>query len=186
VTGLAYAVFDTALGSCAVAWGPRGIVGSQLPEADAGRTHDRLRRRFAQAQEALPPPEVRQAIDGIVALLDGQPSDLTEVRLDLDRVAEFDRRVYATALAIRPGHTLSYGEVARRLGDPARARAVGQALARNPFAPIVPCHRVLAAHGQLGGFSAGGGTDTKRRLLLIERARPGDAPDLFDAASAPP
>src|SRR5262250_2974216 len=86
-------------------------------------------------------------------------------------VLEFDRRVYEMARTIAPGETLSYGDVATRLGDPAAAREVGQALGRNPFPVIVPCHRVVAAAGKLGGFSAPGGTATKRRLLAIEAAR---------------
>jgi methylated-DNA-[protein]-cysteine S-methyltransferase len=119
-------------------------------------------------------------MDGIVALLRGEEVDLTQVRLDQRGVLEFHRRVYALARAIARGRTLSYGELAERLGDRALARAVGQALARNPFAPIVPCHRVLAAHGQAGGFSAHGGLRTKWRLLQIEHAHPTGLPDLFE------
>jgi methylated-DNA-[protein]-cysteine S-methyltransferase len=95
----------------------------------------------------------------------------------MTRVPAFHRAVYAVARAIPPGETLTYGEVARRLGDPGSARAVGQALGRNPFAIIVPCHRVVAAGGATGGFSAHGGAATKRRILAIEGAG-GDAPTL--------
>jgi methylated-DNA-[protein]-cysteine S-methyltransferase len=109
-------------------------------------------------------------MEGIIALLDGQAHDLSKVVLDLDRVPEFHRRVYQIARAIAPGSTLSYGDIAIRLGNPALARKVGQALGRNPFPIIVPCHRVVAAGGKLGGFSARGGTATKRRLLAIEAA----------------
>src|SRR6516162_8255691 len=134
-----FALFDTEIGRCGIAWGARGIIGVQLPEASEARTRARLVRRYPHAREAPPPAEVRRVIDGIVALLGGQASDLS-----------------------------------------AAARDVGQALGRNPFPIIVPCHRVLAA----GGFSANGGVTTKLRLLTIERARTSDAPTLFDGDRA--
>ncbi len=127
---------------------------------------------------------MRHAIDGIVALLHGEAGDLSAIELDMDGVPPFHRRVYALARTIAPGETMSYGEIAAQLGAAGSARAVGQALARNPFAIVVPCHRVLAAGGKVGGFSANGGTTTKLRLLSIERARTGDAPTLFDADCA--
>ena len=180
-----YALFDTAIGACAIAWGARGIVALQLPESTGERTIARLRRRLSDIQPDTPPPPVRAAIDGIVALLDGEPIDLSGVVLDETGVPDFNRAVYAIARTIAPGTTLSYGDIATRLGDPTQARDVGQALGQNPFAVIVPCHRVLAAGGAIGGFSAGGGAATKRRMLAIEQARVGDAPDLFDAARPP-
>ncbi len=100
----------------------------------------------------------------------GQPVDLTPVALDMEGVPPFYRRVYDIARTIPPGRTLTYGDVAIKLGDPTNARAVGQALGRNPFPIVVPCHRVLAAHGSIGGFSASGGAATKRRMLMIEGA----------------
>ncbi len=120
-----------------------------------------------------------QVIESIQALLRGEPADLSSVVLDWRGVPEFHRRVYELALAIPPGRTLTYGEVAQQLGEPGAARAVGQALGKNPYAPIVPCHRVLAAGGRAGGFSAPGGTLTKLRMLEIEGARVGDQPSLF-------
>jgi methylated-DNA-[protein]-cysteine S-methyltransferase len=181
-----YALFDTAIGPCGIAWGDRGIAGVQLPEADERKTRARLLRRCPEAREAPPPPEVRGTIDGIVALLDGEASDLSAAVLDMDRVEPFERRVYEIARTIAPGATLSYGEIAARLGDSisALARDVGQALGRNPFPLIVPCHRVLAAGGKAGGFSANGGISTKLRLLTIERARTGEEPTLFDGDRA--
>ena len=122
-------------------------------------------------------------MERIVALLHGQRDDLTDLRLDMAGVPDFHRRVYDAARRIGPGHTRSYGELAAGLGEPGAARAVGQALGANPFAVIVPCHRVLAAGGRGGGFSAPGGVDTKLRLLEIERARIGSQPSLFDAGS---
>ncbi len=165
-----YTLFDTALGACGIAWGPRGVVAVQLPGADERK----LRR--AGASRATPPADVQRAIDGIVALLDGAPRDLSTVELDMERVPEFNRRVYAVAREIPPGETLTYGEVAERVGERGAAQAVGQALGRNPFPILVPCHPVLAAGGGLGGFSAPGGVATKRRMLAIEGA---GAPALF-------
>jgi methylated-DNA-[protein]-cysteine S-methyltransferase len=140
--------------------------------------------RFPDAREAPPPPDVQRALDGIVALLCGKVSDLSAVVLDMDRVPPFHRRVYAVARTIPPGTTLSYGEIAARLGAPGSARAVGQALGRNPFAIVVPCHRVLAAGGKLGGFSANGGITTKLRMLSIEGAQANGQAGLFDGDGA--
>jgi methylated-DNA-[protein]-cysteine S-methyltransferase len=179
-----FALFDTDIGPCGIAWGARGITGVQLPEASEARTRARLLRRYPHAREASPPADVRRVIDGIVALLRGEASDLSAAALDMDGVVEFDRRVYAVARGIAPGATLSYGEIAARLGERGLARDVGQALGRNPFPLIVPCHRVLAAGGKAGGFSANGGVTTKLRLLTIERARTSDAPTLFDGDRA--
>jgi methylated-DNA-[protein]-cysteine S-methyltransferase len=176
--------FDTAIGCCGIAWSERGIVAVQPPEGNERRTRARLARRFPDARAAPPPPAVAQAIDGIVALLRGEASDLSAVALDFEGVPAFERRVYEVARTIAPGATLTYGEIAARLGDALLARDVGQALGRNPFPLIVPCHRVLAAGGKTGGFSANGGVTTKLRLLTIERARTSDAPTLFDADPA--
>jgi methylated-DNA-[protein]-cysteine S-methyltransferase len=164
-----FMLFETAIGRCGVAWGERGITGVQLPEASDGRTIDRLLRRVpGAARQAPPPPSVERATEGIVDLLRGGRVDLSAIVLDMDRVPAFDGRVYEVARRVPAGSTLSYGEVAARAGAPAEARAVGQALGRNPFAIVVPCHRVVAADGRLGGFSAHGGTSTKQRLLSIE------------------
>lgn len=166
-------LFDTAFGRCGIAWGECGIVGVQLPEP-AGAERARLLRRFPDATETTPPPEVRDVIERIGALLRGEPSDLDSVALDMRDVPEFDRCVYHATRRIPRGTTRTYGEIAHEIGDPAAARAVGQALGRNPFPIIVPCHRVLAAAGRPGGFSAHGGVVTKLRMLAIEGA-PGNA-----------
>lgn len=173
-----FALFDTAVGRCAVAWNDRGIALVGLPEATETKTRARVLRRIPDARETEPPPEVQRAIDAMVALLDGERVDLSGVRLDLDGLPEFHRQVYAVTRTIPPGATLSYGEVAARVGLPGSAQAVGQALGRNPFPIVVPCHRVLAADGSMRGFSATGGVETKRRMLLIEGAT-GVAPTLF-------
>ena len=169
MTADGYILFDTPIGRCGLAWGRRGIAGVQLPEAREEETKARLLERFPQARKATPPADVRGALDGIVALLHGKASDLSTILLDLSGVPPFHRRVYEAARSIPPGATLSYGEIAARLGAHGAARAVGQALGRNPFAIVVPCHRVLAAGGKVGGFSANGGVATKLRLLAIER-----------------
>jgi methylated-DNA-[protein]-cysteine S-methyltransferase len=175
----AFALFGTAIGFCAVIWSERGIGGVQLPEKDARATRERVRKRFPDALESGPPDSVTHAIAGITALLAGEASNLASVSLDLEQLPVFNRRVYAVARSIPPGATLTYGEVAERLGDKSLARAVGQALGENPIPLIIPCHRVLAAGGKAGGFSAPGGIVTKLRLLTIEGAQPG-GPTLFD------
>jgi methylated-DNA-[protein]-cysteine S-methyltransferase len=176
-----FVLFDTAVGTVGIVWGDAGVLGVQLPEGTSSATRARLSRFHPDATEAdaAPPPEVKRAIDGIVALLAGEPDDLQDVALDLAAVPEFNQRVYAVAREIPPGQTMTYGEIAARLGEPRAAREVGQALGHNPVPLIVPCHRVLAAGGKLGGFSARGGVTTKLRLLDIEGAEPNGQPALF-------
>lgn len=175
-----WCLFDTALGPCGIAWRADGaIVASQLPEGDAGRTRARMARRLPDQPEAEPPVVVQVVIARMQAALEGHPDGLEDVRLAWDGISDFQRRVYDITRAIPPGRTRSYGDVAQELGDPGAARAVGQALGLNPFAPIVPCHRVLAAGNAGGGFSAEGGVATKLRMLHIEQAQPASANDLF-------
>jgi len=175
-----FALFETAIGTCGIAWGGRGLVGVQLPEPSADETRARMERRHPGGSETSPPPDVQRAIDAIAAHLRGEEADLSIIDLDMNGVPEFHRRVYEIAREIPSGETLSYGEVATRLGEPSAAREVGQALGRNPFPIVVPCHRVLAAGGKTGGFSAPGGIATKLRLLAIEGARANGIPTLFD------
>jgi methylated-DNA-[protein]-cysteine S-methyltransferase len=152
-------------------WSQHGIAGVMLPDSQAHQTRARVVQRFPDAREATPPPDVQRAVEHITALLRGEASDLSFVALDLEGVPAFHRRVYRIARSIPPGSTRSYGEIASQLGEPHAARAVGQALGRNPFPLIVPCHRVLASHGRTGGFSAPGGASTKLQLLAIEGER---------------
>lgn len=174
-----FAVFETAMGTCGIVWTGHGVAGVQLPEADVGTTRRRVLRRFPDAHEAMPPADVQRAIDGIVALLRGEATDLTGVTIDDSDTPEFNKKVYAIARTIPPGQTMTYGEIAERLGDRLLARDVGQALGQNPCPIVMPCHRVLAAGGKAGGFSASGGVVTKLRLLSIEGAEP-NGPTLFD------
>src|SRR5262245_3005311 len=168
-----FMLFPTSIGVCGIAWNERGVVLVQLPEASEARTRARICQRRPDALELREPPTaIAAAIADIVSLLDGAPADLSGVTLDMDDVPAFNRQVYVLARTIPPGQTRTYGELAAELGDASAARAVGRALGENPFPIVVPCHRVLAAAGRAGGFSAYGGVATKRRLLMIEGAIP--------------
>jgi methylated-DNA-[protein]-cysteine S-methyltransferase len=166
-----YAVFASPIGRCAVAWTSRGIIGLELPSGSPEGPGDRFVRRWGAARRAKPPVSIQKAIDAIVALLRGRKRSLQNLALDLDAIGPFGRKVYEAARGIPPGTTLTYGELAERIGSPGAARAVGRALAQNPIPVIVPCHRVVGARGKLVGFSASGGVATKRRLLDIEGAQ---------------
>jgi methylated-DNA-[protein]-cysteine S-methyltransferase len=180
MTERSFAVFETAVGDCGIAWGESGVVGAWLPDRDRAALARRIARRLPGARVAPPPLEIAAAISSIVDLFAGGKADLNGVSLDMTGVPEFDRRVYEAARAVPAGSTTTYGEIAARLGDRSVAREVGRALARNPFPIIVPCHRVMAAGGRNGGFSAPGGVTTKLRLLQIEGARAAGIPTLFD------
>jgi methylated-DNA-[protein]-cysteine S-methyltransferase len=177
-----FALFDTPIGTCAVAWSGRGIAGLQLPEPTPEATRARVKRRWPDAVEAaFVPAGVQRALDRVQGLLAGDAVDLADIPLDLDAAPDFHRRVYDVARTIPPGRTMTYGEIAKRLGTPHESREVGQALGKNPVAIIVPCHRVLGADGKMGGFSANGGVSTKRRMLEIEGAAEVGAGPLFAA-----
>jgi methylated-DNA-[protein]-cysteine S-methyltransferase len=179
---LSYALFDTAIGPCAVVWGEAGLRGTFLPESDPERTRARVARKFPDSVEAEPSAEVGAAIEGMAALLRGEAADLMDVRLDTAGMDPFHLRAAAVARTIPPGQTMTYGQIASRLGEPHAAQAVGQAMGKNPFPIIVPCHRVVAAGGRTGGFSAPGGARTKLRMLEIEGALNADALPLFSGA----
>lgn len=180
-----FALFDTKIGLCGIEWGPRGINGVQLPMGGEDKIRTRIHQRHVhqghgEASEAAPTAEVKQAIDRIVKLLEGEADDLTDIPLDLDGVPDFNRSVYAIARTIPPGQTLTYGDIAKRLGGVELSRDVGQALGCNPCPIVVPCHRVLAAGNKPGGFSANGGVVTKLKMLEIEGALVNHTPSLFD------
>lgn len=166
-----HAQFATAIGTCGIAWNDCGLTRVLLPGKGLPAA---LSRDGGTSREA--PPSVERVIAAIERLLAGVPEDLTFAALDLTDVPAFHKRVYELARHIRPGTTMTYGEVARALGGAGAARAVGQALGRNPFPIVVPCHRVVAARGRLGGFSAPGGADTKLRMLAIEGVAPATLP----------
>jgi methylated-DNA-[protein]-cysteine S-methyltransferase len=174
-----YALFDTAIGWAGLAWADQGLVGVNLPERDPEAARRGLLRRFRDAREAPAPPALVSAIEGVRALMRGEKVDLLDVPIDIARVPAFNARVYEIARAIPPGETRTYGEIAVQLGDKLLARDVGVALSQNPWPIVVPCHRVTAANGKLGGFTARGGVLTKLKLLAIEGAKAAMQPDLF-------
>jgi methylated-DNA-[protein]-cysteine S-methyltransferase len=175
----AIALFDTAIGRSGIAWSERGVLGLQLPERSETATRTRLMRHCPTAEDATPPKHIQRAIEEIAALMQGEKKSLRAIQLDMSRVNAFCVRVYETTRAIPPGATRTYGDIARAIGDPDGARAVGQALGRNPFAIIVPCHRVVGANDKLVGFSANGGIRTKLKMLKIEGWRENE-PSLFE------
>lgn len=140
-----------------------------MPERSVREGRAKIEALFPEAHESVPTGAATDAMYRIVALLSGKKTVLSSIPLDMRGLPPFHVKVYQAARLIGPGETLSYGEVAERVGSPGAARAVGQALSRNPFAIVVPCHRVLAANRKIGGFTASGGVTTKRRMLLIEQ-----------------
>lgn len=174
-----YALFETAIGPAGIAWSDAGLVACDLPERDADNARRSILRRFPDAVEAMIPAHLQPTVGGIQALMRGEKADLSDAPLDLSRTPEFHARVYEIARAIPPGETLTYGEIAEKLGDKLLARGVGQALGKNPWPIVVPCHRVTAAGGKPGGFSARGGVNAKLKLLSIEGAKAAAQSDLF-------
>ena len=180
------ALFETAIGPCGIAWGPHGMLGFQLPERDERTSWARLRQRFPALRPAEPPADAAAAIARVTAFLAGAPDDFLDLVLDYAAVGAFERAVYDEARAIPAGTTITYGTLAARLGDPLQARAVGQALGRNPWPIVVPCHRITAAEGRMGGFSAPGGAATKRKLLELEGALRPESLPLFGGLTRSP
>jgi methylated-DNA-[protein]-cysteine S-methyltransferase len=178
--GRAYSIFDSAIGRCAVVWGDAGIVGVQLPEAREIDTRRRLFQLYPEARECKPVPNSEAAIEGMVALLHGDAADFSDVTLDMRGIHGFDQRVYQITQRILRGETRTYADVANRLGSPSAVRSVAQALARNPFVVIVPCHRVLETGGYADRMSPHGGLISKRRLLSIEGAVNSSSKTLLD------
>jgi methylated-DNA-[protein]-cysteine S-methyltransferase len=178
--GRAYSIFDTGIGRCGIAWGDRGIIGVQLPEAREIDTRRRLFQLYPEARETRAPVDVEIAIEGIAALLRGGTADLSDVLLDMTGIPAFNQRVYAFARSIPRGETRTYGEVAAHLRATGAVYSVAQAIGRNPFMIIVPCHRVLEAGNYADKISPNGGAISKRRLLSIEGAHPTTSKTLFD------
>lgn len=176
-----FALFDTPVGRCGVAWAENGIVGVQLPQQNDSQTRTRLQQRsLVDIAESVPPASVMQVIGAMTRLLNGERIDLSHIQLDMGQVKDFNRGVYDIARKIPAGETLTYGDIAKRLGGVQLSRDVGQALGQNPFPIVVPCHRVLAAGGKPGGFSANGGVKTKLKMLEIEGTVVNHTPSLFD------
>ena len=171
MSGRGYTIFDTGIGRCGIAWGYGGILGVQLPEAREIETRRRLFQDYPDAREMRPPLTVEFAIEGIVALLRGEASDLADVALDMTGIHAFYQRVYQFTRTIPRGQTRTYGDLAASLRLTGAVHSVAQAIAQNPFVIIVPCHRVLEAGGYTDKISPHGGAISKRRLLSIEGAR---------------
>jgi methylated-DNA-[protein]-cysteine S-methyltransferase len=180
MTGRGYTIFDTAIGRCGIAWGYGGILGVQLPEARELDTRRRLFQLYPDAREMRAPLNVELAIEGIVALLRGESCDLGDIALDMSGIHAFNARVYAFTRTIPRGETRTYGEVAAHLRASGAAHSVAQAISKNPFMIIVPCHRVLEAGSYADKISPYGGTISKRRLLSIEGAHATHSKTLFD------
>jgi methylated-DNA-[protein]-cysteine S-methyltransferase len=180
MSGRGYTIFDTSVGRCGIAWGELGVLGVQLPEAREIETRRRLFQLFPDARELRPPPDIQSAIDGIALLLRGKAADLSEVRLDMTGIPPFNATVYNFTRTIPRGETMTYGEVASRLRASGAVHSVAQAIAKNPFMIIVPCHRVLEAGGYADRISANGGSISKRRLLSIEGAGSPSSKTLFE------
>ncbi len=180
MAGRGYTIFDTMIGRCGIAWGDSGVIGVQLPEAREIETRRRLFRLYPEARELRPPLNVELAIEGIVALLRGKAADLSEVTLDMTGIPAFNARVYEYTRTIPRSETRSYGEVASSLRATGAVHSVTQAISRNPFMIVVPCHRVLEAGGYADKISPHGGTISKRRLLSIEGANMTFSKTLFD------
>jgi methylated-DNA-[protein]-cysteine S-methyltransferase len=169
-----YRVFETAGGFCAIAWNGTGITRFQLPTHSADATERNLRRRLPAAAPGTPPPHVARVIEAAQRYFAGAQVDFSDIPLDLDGQDEFSQRIYAALRRVGWGRTTTYGALAKELGaGPEAARDVGQAMAQNPVPLIIPCHRVLAAGGKVGGFSAPGGSTAKIRMLELEGVRVG-------------
>ena len=181
-----FTVFETVIGWAGIAWAEQGLIGAHLPERDPAIVRKSFARRFPEATETQLPVNLEPLVEGICALMRGEAADLSDAPLDLARVPEFNAKVYEIARQIPAGQTLTYGEIAVTLGDRLLARDVGAALGKNPWPIVVPCHRVTAAGGKLGGFSARGGAMTKLKLLEIEGAPAASQPDLFGQTAPRP
>ena len=173
----AYCLFETPLGACGIAWREAAepssqavVTAVQLPETTAQGTESRIARKAGSNQRSVPPPEIAAVIEKIRLHLGGEVQDLRTVAVDLSEVSPSFRQIYEATRQIPPGQTRTYGEIAKAVGQPGAAQEVGQAMAKNPVPIIVPCHRVSAAGGKLGGFSAPGGPATKAKLLALEGA----------------
>ena len=180
MVGRGYAIFDTAIGRCGIIWSNTGVVAVQLPEAREIDTRRRIFQLYPEAREQRPSENAELAIEGIVGLLQGGDPDFSEVSLDASGVPGFNRRIYEFACSIPRGETRTYHEVAKALGASGAAHSVAQAIARNPYMLIVPCHRMLEAGNYTDRLSPYGGAISKRRLLALEGAQPVASKTLFE------
>jgi methylated-DNA-[protein]-cysteine S-methyltransferase len=178
--GRNYAIFDTGIGRCGIAWSELGIVAVQLPEAREIDTRRRLFRLYPEAREMRPPMMVELAMEGVATLLRGGDADLSEIALDMTGISVFNQRVYEWARTIPRGETLTYNELAALMRRDGAGYSVAEAIGKNPFMVIVPCHRVLEAGHYADKISPFGGTISKRHLLSLEGTHPIASKTLFD------
>lgn len=173
-----YHVFETAHGFGAIAWNDIGVTHFQLPSQSADTTARNLLRRVSGAAPETPTPEISEIIVAVHRYYDGEAIDFSDIRVDLSDLSDFSKRIYLALRHVAWGKTTTYGALAKELGinDWEGARDVGQAMGKNPVPLIIPCHRVLAAGGKIGGFSAPGGAETKLRMLELEGVRVGPEP----------
>jgi methylated-DNA-[protein]-cysteine S-methyltransferase len=180
MVGRGYTIFDTAIGRCGIIWSSTGVVAVQLPEAREIDTRRRIFQVHPEAREQAAPLNTALAIEGIVGLLQGNDPDFSDVSLDAGGVPAFNRRVYEYTCTIPRGETRTYHEIAKALGASGAAHSVAQAISKNPYMIIVPCHRVLEAGGYADRISPYGGAISKRRLLALEGAHPIASKTLFE------
>lgn len=172
-----YLVFEVRGGFCGIGWSDAGVTRFHLPARSGEAVERSLVRRLPGAQPGEPPPEVSEAVAAVKRYFQGATVDFSDISLDLEGQDEFFRQIYAATRRVGWGETTTYGALAKGLGaGPEAARDVGQAMAKNPIPLIIPCHRVLAAGGKVGGFSAPGGAATKIRMLEMEGVRVGPPP----------
>jgi methylated-DNA-[protein]-cysteine S-methyltransferase len=178
-TGERYLLFPTAFGTCGIAWRDGGLTRLQLPERDVSATERRLSARALPGLQDEKVPWVAWAVVALQRYFAGRAVDFSGICLDVSGCSLFHQRIYEALRSVPFGKTTTYGALAAEVGSPDAARAIGQAMGRNPIPVIIPCHRVLASGGKIGGFSAPGGATTKERLLELEgvmRSRPETPP----------
>jgi DNA-3-methyladenine glycosylase II len=166
----AYSLFETPLGTCAIAWNERGVIAFQLPEATKKQTEERIAKRASAIKSAVVPKRIATIIKQAQKHFGGEAQNFQDVAVDLDGTTEFSKQVYDICQSIPAGKTMTYGEIAKAMNRPAASRAVGRAMGMNPIPLIIPCHRVLASGNKPGGFSAFGGFATKLKMLNLEGA----------------
>lgn len=157
---------ETPIGVVTVLWTDKGIREIRLPGSSRQDASD----SELSKKDTIPGP-IQRAISRVVQHIEGKSQHFDEVPLDLSACPAFHRRVYRELRKIPSGKTVTYGELAKRVGSPGAARAVGQAMAANPIPIIIPCHRVLRADGSVGNYSALKGTESKVMLLESEGIR---------------
>lgn len=164
-----YSIFNTAAGHCVIAWSQDAVCRFQLPVGTPAEAERFLLRRVQSAPGAEPSAFIRPVMDKVKAYFAGDHVEFADTVLDIESKNDFFSKVYSKVQQLPWGQVTTYGALAKELGaGPEAARDVGQAMAGNPVPLLIPCHRVLAAGGKLGGFSAPGGVNVKKRMLELE------------------